>query len=443
MIKINPILSKKIKLEDLSDSGIDEKNPEWQNFIEEAGLNDKLQEFSELQMSGADVMHSSFSHLKTHSFFNEVSNWFLPFSADNTEFQSFSEISGLKELADAIFKSSFLCNSDKYSLYLSIMQMPEAFRKMMTGQFSAESSAMKEMQATELPDAERQAKNIAGQYIRDLYRFYKLFPRRRGFQDIFDGVQTEFYQTENIFQIVSTGENLQIIGEYYFNKDHYKEAAEIFDKLLKINPNNDTFFQKRAYCRQMMGKIEEALDDYLIAETLNPSNSWIIKKLALCYKMLKKPEDALIYYRKAEQHNPENLSVQLNIGHCFLELKNYPEALKCYFKVEFLDKNESKAWRPIAWCSFLAGKYDQSLDYYEKILNHKPENLDFLNAGHVYLVTKNIKKAVQLYSSAVKNFGSFAKFSEVFNEDIPDLIAAGVEESNIPLLLDLVQYELA
>jgi len=212
--------------------------------------------------------------------------------------------------------------------------------------------------------------------------------------------------------------------------------------LLKLNPDNGTFFQKRAYCLQMLGKIEEALNDYLIAETLNPSNSWLIKKIALCYKILKKPEDALIYYRKAEQHNPENLSVQLNIGHCFLELKNYQEALKCYFKVEYLNKNESKAWRPIAWCSFLAGKYEQASDYYEKILNHKPENLDYLNAGHVYLVTKNIKKAIQLYTLSVKNFDSFAKFSEVFNEDIPDLIAAGVEESNIPLMLDLVQYNL-
>lgn len=440
MMKINPILSEKIKLEDLmSDSGMDDKNPEWQNFIEEAGLNDKLQEFSELQMSGADVMHSSFAHLKTYPFFNEVSNWFLPFSADNTEFDSFSEIAGLKEFAEAMVKSPFLCNSDKYSLYLSVIQMPESIRKMMTGQFSAEASAIKEMQATELPDAEKQAKNIASRYIRDLYRFYKLSAKRRGLQDIFDK-QKEFYQSGNIFQIVSSEENLQIIGEYYFNKDHYKEAADIFDKLLKLNPDNDVFFQKRAYCMQMTGKIEEALEDYLIAETLNPSNSWVIKKIASCYKVLKKPEDALIYYRKTEQQNPENLSVQLNIGHCFLELKNYQEALKCYFKVEYLDKNESRAWRPIAWCSFLAGKYEQSLDYYEKILSHKPESLDYLNAGHVYLVTKNIKKAVPLYTSAVKNFGSFAKFSEIFNEDIPDLIAAGVEENNIPLLLDLVQY---
>ena len=158
--------------------------------------------------------------------------------------------------------------------------------------------------------------------------------------------------------------------------------------------------------------------------------------------MLKKPEDALLYYKKAEQQNPDNLSIQLNIGHCYLELKDYQEAIKYYFKVEYLDRDAGKAWQPIAWCSFLAGKYEQALDYYEKILNNKPESLDYLNAGHVYLVTKEIKKAVKLYAQAVKGFGSFTKFSSIFNDDIPDLLAAGVDQTKIPLLLDLIQYEL-
>ncbi len=442
MMKINPILSKKIKLEDLmSDSGLDDKNPEWQNFIEEAGLNDKLQEFSELQMSGADVMHSSFAHLKTFPFFNEISNWFLPFSTDNSVFLSPSGKPELNEMAEAIFKSSFLCNSDKYSLYLSVMQMPESIRKMMTGQFSTEATAIKELQSTELPDSEKKAKDIANQYIRDLYRFYKLHPRKHYFEDIFE-VPVEFYKVKTISGFISDEKNLQAIGEYYFSKDHYKEAADIFSKLLRIIPGNDVFFQKRAYCMQMTGQLEDALNDYLTAESLNPSNSWIIKKIASCYRILKKPENALIYYKKAVQQNPDNLSIQLNIGHCYLELKNYQEALKYYFKVEYLDSSSIKAWRPVAWCSFLAGKYQQSMDYYDKILNAKPDGLDYLNAGHVYLVTKNIKKATQLYASAVKNFGAFSKFSDTFNSDIPDLVSAGVDKTNIPLLLDLIQYEL-
>ena len=63
---------------------------------------------------------------------------------------------------------------------------------------------------------------------------------------------------------------------------------------------------------------------------------------------------------------PDNLSIEMNIGHCYFEQENYDEALKYYFKVDYLDPKSTKAWRAIAWCSFLAGKQEQARRYYEK-----------------------------------------------------------------------------
>ena len=74
---------------------------------------------------------------------------------------------------------------------------------------------------------------------------------------------------------------------------------------------------------------------------------------------------ALSYYHRAEKIQPENLSVQMNIGHCYVEQKDYEEALKYYFKVDYLDPEGGKAWRPIAWCSFLVGKKEQAVYRYE------------------------------------------------------------------------------
>ena len=41
-----------------------------ENF-DEAGLTDKLQEFADMQLGGADVFHSTFSNLKNYPFFND------------------------------------------------------------------------------------------------------------------------------------------------------------------------------------------------------------------------------------------------------------------------------------------------------------------------------------------------------------------------------------
>ena len=438
MMKISPELRNKIKLDDLmGETGIEDKNPEWANIIEEAGLEDKLKEFTELQMEGADIMHSSFAHLKTYPFFNELSNWFTAFYSKNPI------VSGKdnEELAKTLIESSLLCDSDKYSLFLSISSMPEEYKKMMVGQFAAESDAVKEFQKEELPGSNKLSLTLSKQYIQDLYRFFKIHPRRNDFEDIFKE-KSDYIYSKNIGRIVSDSESLMIIGEYYFNRNYYEEALYIFNQLIDEGMASDTIYQKRGYCLQKTGNIEAALESYLKAELLNGASSWTTKKIAYCYRILKKPAEALEYYRKVEQINPDNLSVQLSIGHCFLELKDYTEALKCYFKVEYLDKNGERAWRPIAWCSFLTGKYEQATSYFEKIIGHGAEAQDFLNCGHTQFVMGDISKALEYYKSAFIRFdNSIEKFNEAFNPDIPELLSAGVNPEHIPLVLDRMVYE--
>ena len=439
MMKISPDLRNKINLDDLlNDSGFDEKNPEWQNILEESGLTDKLQEFSELQMEGADVMHSSFIHLKNYPFFNELSHWFLPFTSCSETNQD-PELNGLLTV---LAESTILCDSDKYSFFFSISGMPESYRKMMTSQFSAESAAMLEMSKEELPGGAQKIHPAARQYIQDLYRFFKLHPKKRDFEDVFES-KPDFYEVPAIFDLISDSEDLMIVAEYYFNRNYFREANVIFQRLLDRDPNNEMLFQKKAYCLQMQGDLNTALDYYLNAELLNPNNSWTIRKIAYCYRTLKRDEDALLYYRKAAALNPDNLSIQLNIGHCYLDLKKYDEALKSYFKVEYLIDKKEKAWRPIAWCSFLVKKYDQAMTYYQKILESpKPNSIDYLNAGHTQLALGNFKEAVGLYVQSLKDpSNSLEKFREAFSNDIPDLIRAGVSENHIPFILDMLMYE--
>jgi tetratricopeptide (TPR) repeat protein len=426
-----------MKLSDwMADAGLDEKNPEWQTIIEKSGLQDQFRELSELQMEGADVMHSSFIHLKNYPFFNEPSNWFVPFTVPSGGIED----KEMARLAEALAASTLLCNSDKYSFYLSISQMPENYRKMMIGQFSAESDAVKEIQKEELPDASKIIDYRARQYIQDLYRFYKLHPRKSDFEDIFE-LQPEFYKVPSINRLISDHESLLMIGESYFNKNYFEEANDIFDMLLQTDPDNDVLYQKKGYGLQMMNKLEEALSAYQKAELLNANHSWTIKKLAHLHRILKNPKEALLYYKKAEQWNPDNLAIQLSIGHCHLELKEYEQALKYYFKVEYLTKNKEKAWRPIAWASFRMGKYRQAADYFNKLIESEPNPTDYLNAGHVQLALGSTKEAIRLYRLSLEaGKQSPADFADVFANDIPDLIEAGVLRENIPFIRDCVFY---
>lgn len=445
MMKLSPQLNKKLNIQDLTiDSQGDEMNPEWQSKLENSGLEEKLKEFTELQMEGADVMHSSFIHLKSYSFFNEISNWFLPFTARH------SAISGNKLFNDkdnlileSLTDSSFICNSDKYSIYFSMMSIPAEQRAMIANQFNGEAEELMKQKKEELNTRRQKSETIIGQYIQDLYRFYKIHPHHLDFEDIFT-YPLDFHNLPVLKLYISDSESLTILAEYYLRKGYYEEARVLFTQLSKRNLTDAVLFQKIGFCQEMDNNYQLSLETLLHADLLESNSKWTLRHIARIYRTISQPEQALTYYRRLEILEPDNLSVQINIGHCLLEVKNYNEALKCFFKVDYLDSKKSqKAWRPIAWCSFVTGKYDQARNYYQKILDNNPNEQDYLNAGHTEWVLNNMKETLRLYVLSVQSKdGNIHKFMEQFNQDIPELLAAGVEEEDIPLLLDQLRYQL-
>ncbi len=443
MMKLSPMIGKKINLEEwMGESGLDEKNPEWQKILDEAGLTDKLQEFTDMQMGGADVFHSTFSNLKNYPFFNEMSNWFLPFDKKHSSLQQlFSDKSESDSLLSAMLNTSMICNSDKYSFCFSIMVMPEQYRKMMISQLGAESDELKKMAEEELVlNPHQKEETICKQYIQDLYRFFKLYPRKADFVDIF-ATPLDYHQLQPFRPIVSEAKNLERIALYYFEKNNFNEALDTYLLLTeKGNPTSETW-QKIGFCQQMLGDVKAALEAYLKADLMDENNTWVLRRIANCYRLLKEPESALQYYRRLEQLKPDDLNIQLNIGHCFLELDEYSEALNYYFKVDLLSPDNTRAWRSIAWCAFLSRKFDIAQRYYTQIIENQPNAHDYLNAGHVEFCLTNTKKAVDLYVNAVKSAGSFNAFKSLFNEDLDELQEAGIDLTILPIILDKVRYD--
>ena len=443
MMKLSPMIGKKINLEEwMGESGLEEKNPEWQKILDEAGLTDKLQEFTDMQMGGADVFHSTFSNLKNYPFFNEMSNWFLPFDKRHSSLQPFfSDKPESDSLLSAMLNTPMICNSDKYSFCFSIMLMPGQYREMMAAQLGAESEELKKMAEEErVLNPYQKEETICKQYVQDLYRFFKLYPRKTDFVDIF-AAPLDYHRLKPFLPVVAEAKNLERIALYYFEKNNFQEAGEAYLMLAKKEAPASETWQKIGYCYQMQGKVKKALEAYLKADLMDENNPWVLRRMAHCYRLLKEPESALQHYRRLEQLKPDDLNIQLNIGHCYLELDEYAEALNYYFKVDVLSPDDTRAWRSIAWCAFLLRKFDVAQRYYAQIIGNQPNTHDFLNAGHVELCLSNTKKAVELYIRAVESAGSFPAFKSLFDEDLDELRAAGIDMDILPLILDKVRYD--
>ncbi|MEG1587048.1 MAG: tetratricopeptide repeat protein, partial [Bacteroidales bacterium] len=300
MMKMAPPLYNKIKTDDLlNDSGESDMNPEWEDFIEKAGIGDKLKEISELQMEGSDVLMSAFSNLKTFPFFQHVSNWFLPFFKENSALTTSLSTDKQNDLFFGfISKSRFMCNSDKYSFCLSLSQMPEIQRSMMLDQFSAQGEELEQL--SKMDDAEtplKKTENISNLYIQDLYRFFKLHPQHIEFEDPFNK-DILLFRNPLLKSLFSDIDTLHLLGEMFFRKQFYQDAISVYRDLTQLDHSNSEFFQKLGYCYQSMGAYEKAISAYKQADIIHPDSTWTLRRLALCFRNLKKPAEALSYYER-------------------------------------------------------------------------------------------------------------------------------------------------
>jgi len=446
MIKLSPNLRNKLSIESMLGEGLTEdKNPAWQEILKDApGLMGKMEELTEMQMEGADVFLSSFLMLKHFPFFSELANWFFPFTPQHPEIlRNPINKESTEDLAftQLIMKSPMLCNSDKYSFYFSIMNIPPDYKKMVSDSLKAEAEQLDEIAKDgSFLTPNKNAEIIISQYIRDIYRFFKIHPQHADFEDIF-AWKFDFHNKFAFSKLLGEDQKMQRnIAEFNFAKNYFHEAADLFEMLLQETDDAE-MLQKLAFCYQKMGDYKKALNSYLRADLFDQNKLWNYKKIALCYRNLKKSAKALEYYQLAEILESDNLTLQISIGQCQMELNLIEQALKTYYKVEYLSPGNKKIWRPIGWCLFLLGRIDQAEKYYDRLISDHPNKYDLLNMGHVQWCLGNRKTALKYYKKSINDSDSSEKdFMEAFDEDVQNLIKQGVNPDDVPIMLDQLRY---
>ena len=437
--KMSPDLFNKIKGKSPGTINIDEieENPQWQEWLDKSGITKKLEEFNEIQLEGGDVFISTFSKLKSYPFFNTLSNWFLPYH-DNCSAVT-SAFGGKKHPLTALFKvMPILCDSDKYSMLLSIASAPESQRNMMFSQFEAQREQFQDLQSEEAQSVIKMRDIIVNRYIQDLYRFFKLYSRRREFKSIFD-TSINLTEVDCLKEYLSDTPTLSVIAEFYFKNGFYNDAITFYRRMVANHDANPHVYQKIAYAYQSLGKYREALKNYSRYELVDSSDAWNTRQMAQCYRSLREIDKAIECYNRALEMSPQSVNLCLNLGHCYLDKGDYDNALHQYYKADFMPKAKHRAWRPIAWCSFLTGKHEQAVNYYEKIINDDtPTSQDYLNYGHLLQSMGRIAEAIEKYrkSLAMENNDEEA-FAQLYIADAKYMVnKLGVAPGDYALLLD-------
>lgn len=436
MVRATPKISDKID-DILSRDDEDGQNPDWQEVLDDAGLTDKMQAFSEMQLDGSDVYAATFAKLKSYPFFGEVANWLLPFDASHSSVAGL--LGGGRNVFAAIVKMPYLCDSDKYSFCLSLAQVPENQRKVMLNGIDAESEQAQEMLNDErLIHPEFTAQNVANQYVQDLYRLYTQHPSRADFDNPLAAVWA-FYKTDVFARLFPETAARTQIAEYYLSKGLFADSAAQFEALLAGSPHDGSMLQKLGYCYQKTADYAKAADAYSRSDLYLPDNFWTLRRLAFCRRRLGDATKAFEAYAACEKLQPDNFKILLQEGHCLVELKRYKEAIETYFRADNLQPDDVTCRRAVAWCYLLDGQFDKSLKQYEKLTAAASHRDDWLNMAHACLLAGQRERALACYRRSLGLYEPRAGFFAALAADEPVLVALGLAPDELLTLSEALK----
>ncbi|MFN2337086.1 MAG: tetratricopeptide repeat protein, partial [Bacteroidales bacterium] len=390
VVKLRPRIEEKLDLDKILGENLEEgQNPDWSAmFSGSEEMFKTMEELTNLQMEGSDVYMSAFSGLKRFDFFRELRNWFIPFYPDHIAVDDIfrDEIlgPGINELAEALFKTPFICNSDKFSLILNMKYLPAEQKSLMLKVFRMELEGLEQMKYdNELTDPAAIFRTTVTQYVHDLYRFYKLSDFKNEFDDLFTS-RLDIYNSLFFREICGSTADDRSLAEYFFSKEYYEDALTLYLNVIRSVNDDAELFEKAGYCYQMSGKYEKALEKYSMAAILDPK-TWTLRKTGLCLRRLGRADEALNMYLRVLQSEPDDLNTILMAAHCSLDAGKYEEALKHYFRVEYESPGNVKVLRPIAWCYFITGRFSEAESYLDRLAVTGLTAFDRINMGHLAL----------------------------------------------------------
>ena len=434
--EIIPGLMKNPKLRQMpgitkEESGSDDINPDWEQWMHESGLEESMREITEWQMEGADVNMSTFAQLKRYPFFYTIMNWFRPFDLWQADVLAIvGTPNGTNNpLASTVLQSNFMCDSDKYSFCYAIREIPQMQRDAMMAQLEEQNKAMKEH--ADMPDLKRLSKQTAQgvmrQYVQNLYRFFVLFPNVQEFDNPFsllisrpefdNPLRDNIIQPTHLFKFI--GLNIK--------QKHYPRAIEFFELLEEYHPEcmEATQLQQLGLCYQKLRKYDAAIEAYTKADLLKPDSYWTVHHLAQCHREKGNGKKAFQYYEIAESMKPDNLSLTYHAAEALFEIGHYEAALPRLHKLDYHHPESLKVVRMLADSYILIGKGQQAVRYYERIAQ---EHADELTSGDL----RNMACSYWLMGDRKRCFEHLLLAEKLYSEDLAgepfaDAVAAEME----------------
>lgn len=393
------------------------------------------------QAEGMDVFLPSFRHMKDFHFFAQLSNWLLPFDKYNTalidalrhESDNFRQT-----MSDEMMRNPAMCDSDKYSLLMSFSSVPAQTKEKLSALYREEINQTCEM-IKKVGQSQWLSETLvmARQFVMDLYRIFAVHPRRAEFVNPFERFDNEA-ECRIVDTLFTDTESRAELGKYLIKHKHYLSAANIYDRLLPLFPDDFNLVCTAAHARLRADKVEGALELYRRAEMLNDQHANVKRRIARCYELLGNHASSLYYLEQATVLDPENLSMRYALAHEQIQLNKYDDALRNLFEIEYKQPSVPNVQRALARCQLMTGKTEQADNYFSRIAQTDRLPSDLIILGHIKLCQGQMTAAADAYRSYCQTTNETSPLARCFEEYKEAFAACGVSSHDVQMMKEAV-----
>lgn len=392
-----------------------------------------------MQKQGSDIYFGGFSQMKRFAFFNELSNWFVPYSIHHPEVTESLKTTGGNLFLQTMMKNGPFCNSDKYSFTLAFQQVlnqiPQNIREML----DKGEAKINEVDSDEL----NKPSYIRLLYIQDLYRFYRLFSQKNRFVNPFDKEEAHYlFCADPIFTKTHLETSFNEVVAFLLKRKRTEEAARVLRNYGEAR-RDFQFWMMAGYILQHHGKnIEPVVDGYddlqcyQEALKLLPDNEKALVGYGRALFVRMMYQEALETYDKLLTINPDRKSYRLNRAVSLTNLGQYAGALKELYRLNYESPDDQNVSRVLAWTLVCEGKYDAAVKIYNDLLKGDVQADDLLNYGYCLWFSGHVDEAADCFHRFLKESAFSREY--ILQNEAALLKEKGITEPEQQLMLYLL-----
>ncbi len=190
-------------------------------------------------------------------------------------------------------------------------------------------------------------------------------------------------------------------ANHCYQNSRFKEAVNIYSKIIKMNQGNASVFNSRGNAYYASGNIDNAIQDFVQAIQIDPDYDKAHYNLGNIYFINKDNANALRELNLAIKHNPRNGLYYYTRAGIYRNMKRRDDALNDFNRAVELNPDLWEAFFDRGGLFYMQEMYEKAVSDWSMVLELRPENFKaYFYRANAYLNMRQEEQACSDFHEA-------------------------------------------